>query len=102
MDLELKYERSGSNEVMIGFSDADWAGDMDSRCSRTGNLFVMSGGAVSWLSWKQSLIAISATEAEYVALASATQEAVWLGRLLSNISLKPKHQSLLMRTTKVL
>uniref|UniRef100_A0A1X7SLL6 Reverse transcriptase Ty1/copia-type domain-containing protein n=1 Tax=Amphimedon queenslandica TaxID=400682 RepID=A0A1X7SLL6_AMPQE len=90
MDVGLKYERFGSNEVLIGFSDADLPGDTDSRRSTTGNLFVMSGEAVSWLNRKQSLVALSTTEAEYVALASATQEAVCLGRLLSNISMKPK------------
>ena len=45
----------------------------------------MSGGAISWLSQKLSVVALSTTEAEYVALCGATQEAIWLRRLLSNI-----------------
>ena len=38
----------------------------------------MSGGAISWLSHKQSTVALSTAEAEYIALGSATQEAIWL------------------------
>ena len=51
INLGLKYDRSDDSSL-IGFSDADWAGDMDNRHSTTGNLFVMSGGAISWLSRK--------------------------------------------------
>ena len=81
INLGIKYERSADNHL-VGFSDADWAGDMDDRHSTTGNLFVMSGAAINWISKKQPVVALSTTEAEYVALSSATQEAVWLGRLL--------------------
>ena len=88
INLGLKYERSDDSSL-IGFSDADWAGDMDNRHSTTGNLFVMSGGAISWLSRKQTVVALSTTEAEYVALSTATQEAVWLRRLLSDIKITP-------------
>ena len=84
----MKYERSDDSSL-IGFSDADWAGDMDNRHSTTGNLFDMSGGAISWLSRKQTVVALSTTEVEYVALSTATQEAVWLRRLLSDIKITP-------------
>ena len=57
---------------------------MDNRRSTTGNVFVMSGGAISWLSQKQSTVALSTAEAEYIALSSASQEAVWLQRLLAD------------------
>ena len=70
---------------MIGFSDADWAGDQDDRHSTTGNLFLMAGGPVSWLSKKQAIVALSTSEAEYIALSVATQEAVWLRRLLVDL-----------------
>ena len=46
---------------------------------------VMSGGAVSWLSHKQATVALSTTEAEYMPLGSAVQEAMWLCQLLSNL-----------------
>ena len=81
IDIGLRYQKC-DNGTLIGFSDADWAGD---RHSTTGNLLVISGGAISWLSRKQSVVALSTTETEYAALCGATQEAVWLRRLLSNI-----------------
>ena len=72
VDLALKYQKQ-EDESLIGYSDADWAGDCDDRHSTTGNVFLMAGGAVSWLSKKQAIVALSTSEAEYVALSSATQ-----------------------------
>jgi KUP system potassium uptake protein len=71
---------------LVGYSDADWAGDVDDRHSTTGNLFLMAGGPVSWLSKKQPVVALSTSEAEYVALSMATQKAVWLRRFLSGLA----------------
>ena len=90
INLGLKFEKTAGNSIIIGFSDADWAGDLDNRHSTSGNLFVMSGGAISWLSKKQPVVALSTTEAEYVALGAAMQEVVWLRRLLSDIKASPK------------
>ena len=89
IDLCIKYERSADN-CLVGFSDADWAGDLTDRHSTTGNLFMMSGAAIDWISKKQPVVALSTTEAEYVALSAATQEAVWLSRLLTDIKAPPK------------
>lgn len=49
---------------------------MDDRFSTSGNVFSLAGGAVSWLSKKEATVALSTTEAEYVAPSTATQEAV--------------------------
>ena len=76
IELKLQYRPDGEN--LLGYSDADWANDMDDRHSTTGNVFTMSGGAISWLSQKQTTVALSTAEAEYVALGSATQEAIWV------------------------
>ena len=64
------------NGTLIGYADADWAGDLDDRRSTSGNLFLLAKGTVSWLSKKQATVALSTTEAEYVALSVATQEAI--------------------------
>ena len=82
-DVSLKYMQSESAEL-IGYSDADYAGDLDDRHSTSGNVFLMCSGAVSWLSKKQSVVTLSTAEAEYVALSTATQEAVWLRKLLES------------------
>ena len=73
----------------VGYSDADWGGDLDDRKSTSGYVFQISGGAVSWSSKKQTCVALSTAEAEYVALASATQEAMWMRRLSAELSGKP-------------
>ena len=94
MDLKLKYERSDDSQL-IGYSDADYAGDPDDRHSTTGNVFLMSSGPISWLSKKQGIVTLSTAEAEYVALTMATQEAVWIRRLLSDLKVPHDHPTVL-------
>ena len=84
LDLALEYQKS-SGGSLVGYADSDWGGDRDDRHSTTGNIFMLSNGPVSWLSKKQSTVALSTTEAEYMALSSATQEAIWIQRLLEDL-----------------
>ena len=70
-----------------GFVDVDWAGDLDQRRSTSGYVFNLFGGAVSWMSKKQSVVALSTTEAKYMAATHASKEAVWLQRLCSSMGL---------------
>ena len=60
-----------------------WAGDIDNRKSTSGYVFQIGGAPVSWKSSKQSCVALSTAEAEYLALSTAAQEAIWLRHLLS-------------------
>ena len=82
--MALKDQKTADGKL-IGYSDADYADDVDDRHSTTGNIFLMSGGPISWLSKKQAIVTLSTSEAEYVALSLAVQEAVWLRRLLKHI-----------------
>jgi len=93
VDLALKYQK-WDKRMLIGYSDADWRGDADDRHSTTGNLFMMAEGAISWVSKKQAVVALST--AEYIALSFATQEAVWLRRLLSDFGAAPTKPTVLM------
>ena len=77
---------SNDSSLCVGYSDADWAGDCSDRRSMSGYIFTMDACAVSWRSKKQSCVALSTAEAEYMALASATQEAVWLSKLNSDLN----------------
>jgi len=81
--------RLGLDRILdiYGFVDADWAGDLDQRRSTSGYVFNLFGGAVSWMSKKQSVVALSTTEAEYMAKTHASKEAVWLQRLCSSMGL---------------
>jgi histone deacetylase 1/2 len=83
--LRLQYQETDVN--VEGYSDADWASDSDDRRSTSGNVFVMSGGAISWTSKKQPTVAISTSESEYIALCFATQEAVWLRQLMKDLQM---------------
>ena len=82
-DLGLEY-RKGSATV-VGFGDADYGGDLDTRRSTTGFVFLMADGAVSWSSRRQRTVAVSTAEAEYQAAAAATKEGLWLKQLMQDL-----------------
>ncbi|XP_062541084.1 uncharacterized protein LOC134209119 [Armigeres subalbatus] len=63
---------------LTGYSDADWAGDLKTRKSTTGVVYMYAEGAISWTSRLQDFVTLSSMESEYVALSEASQEAVWL------------------------
>ena len=85
----------GGSEVLIrGFVDSDYAGDLDKNKSTTGYVFTIAGGAVSWVSKLQSVVATSTTEAEYVAATQASKEAIWLKMLLEELGHKQEYVTL--------
>ncbi len=73
----------GGGTALQGYSDADWGGDRVKRKSTTGYVFTLNGGAVSWSSKLQPTVAASTMEAEYMAAAAATREALWLRNVVS-------------------
>lgn len=75
-----------SNSELIGYSDSDFAGDLDTRKSNTGYIFLMNGGPVTWASRKQNTVALSTTESEYMAASDAAKEILWLKQFLSDIN----------------
>jgi len=80
----LTYKRSGHLEV-IGYTDSDFAGCIDTRKSIFGYVYLLAGGAISWKSAKQSVIAASTMEAEFVACFEATIQANWLRNFISGL-----------------
>jgi hypothetical protein len=86
-DWGLFYpKRNGGKAKLMGFSDSDLAGDQDDRKSTSGVLFFLGDSPISWQSTKQKVVALSSCEAEYIAAATAACQAVWLARLLAEIS----------------
>ena len=73
-NYSLKYY--GGSSEHIGVSDADWAQDRDDRKSYTGYAFIVNGAPVSWNSHKQSTVALSTLQAEYMALSDASRECI--------------------------
>lgn len=84
IEMGITYKRDNS-DGLHGYCDADWAGDVDDRRSVTGYVFLLQGGAITWNSKKQATVALSTTEAEYMAMSAATQEAIWLSNLHNDI-----------------
>jgi hypothetical protein len=73
---------------VVGYVDADYAGDLDDRRSTTGYVFTLAGGPICWKSMIQSTVAMSTTEAEYVAVAEAAKEALWLTGLVKELGIQ--------------
>ena len=79
--------RYGSGKpVLEGFTDFDMSGDVDSRRSTSGNVMTYAGGAVSWKSRLQKLVALLTTEAEYMAAMEARKELIWMRDFLSELA----------------
>ena len=70
-----------------GFVDVYWVVDLDQRISTSGYVFSLFGGAVSWMSKRQSIVALSTTEVEYIAATHERKESFWLQRLFSSMGL---------------
>lgn len=92
LDYALTYGLSTTG--LVSYSDVDW-GSQSHRHSISGYAFLIDGGAISWSSKKQPIIALSTTEAEYIALTHAGRELVWLRQLLSEIARPLHHPSTL-------
>jgi hypothetical protein len=70
---------------LVGYTDADWGANDLNRRSISGYCFKLGLGVVSWSSKKQTSVALSSTEAEYMALTQASKEAIWIRRLLAEL-----------------
>ena len=79
--LMLTYRRSDSLQVE-GYSHSDFAGDIDDRKSTSGYAFTLAGGAISWKSSKQTVIASSTIYAEFVACYEASGRVKWLKKFI--------------------
>lgn len=87
IDYGLLYKR-GENCNLVGYCDADYAGDHDTRRSTTGYVFKLGSGTISWCSKRQPTVSLSTTEAEYRAAATAAQESTWLILLMKDLHQK--------------
>ncbi|KAJ4724427.1 Retrovirus-related Pol polyprotein from transposon TNT 1-94 [Melia azedarach] len=85
-DVGLIY-RGDTQCLVTGFSDSDYAGDVDSRRSMTGYVFTLGSSVVSWKATLQPTVTLSTTEAEYMALTEAAKEGIWLKGLVSDLGL---------------
>jgi hypothetical protein len=86
----LTYD-GGAGQGLSATTDSDWAADVNDRRSQTGFFLRLAGGPISWTSRAQKTIALSSTEAEYMALSDCSRQVVWVHTLLGELgySLKP-------------
>ena len=79
----------GTNKPMlVGCTDANMVGDVDSKKSTSGYLIHFSRGEVSWQSKLQKCVALSTTEAEYIVITEANKELLWMKKFLQKLSLQ--------------
>lgn len=83
-ELGLVYSSNGECNIE-GYVDSDWASDAEDRRSQTGYLFKIAGGVIHWRSTKQKAVALSSTEAEFIAASECARDAIWLRRMINKI-----------------
>ncbi|XP_055623127.1 uncharacterized protein LOC129766578 [Toxorhynchites rutilus septentrionalis] len=71
-------------QTLEAYADADWAGNVKDRKSNSGYLFRLGGGTIAWCARKQTCVALSSIEAEYISLAECCQELIWFRKLLQD------------------
>ncbi|THH19984.1 hypothetical protein EUX98_g8666 [Antrodiella citrinella] len=84
-----------SDVTLSGYSDADWGQDLTNRRSISGYFFMIGRSPISWSSKKQSTVALSSMEAEYLALSHATKESIWLRSLLRELGFPQANPSII-------
>ena len=84
-DYALVY--GPSNKGLIAYTDSDWAQDTIKRRSVTGYFFRLANGIISWQSHSQKTVALSSTEAEYMALSDCSCQAVWMKTVFSELGM---------------
>jgi hypothetical protein len=94
VQFKIHYS-SGGTPLLVGFTDSDWAGDLDDRNSTLGYVFILGSGPVTWACKKQQAIALSSTEAEYRAVVNASQESMCLRQILSEFGFQHHHPTIL-------
>ena len=96
INLGIFYRKQESNPELMAFTDSDYAGDLDDRRSTSGFVFKLGAGAISRASKKQPIVALSTTEAEYIAAALCACQCVWLRRVLEKIEVEAKTATTIM------
>jgi hypothetical protein len=84
VDLGIVFGNSGSQDL-IGYSDSDYAMDKQDRVSILGNVFLLGGGPISWMSRKQKSVATSTMDAEYMAMCACAKQSQWLALVLRDM-----------------
>ncbi|CDO78191.1 hypothetical protein BN946_scf184635.g1 [Trametes cinnabarina] len=94
LDYGITYRRKGEQQPrayydhfrLEGYSDADWGANPVDRMSISGYAFLIGSGVIAWSSKKQAVVALSSTEAEYMAISYAARQAIWMRSMLAELT----------------
>jgi hypothetical protein len=88
IEYDITFVRQKSDLSVVGYVDANYAGDLDDQRSTIGYVFTLVGGPTCWRSMIQFTVVMSMTEAEYMAAAEAVKEALWLTGLVKELGIQ--------------
>ncbi|XP_071694320.1 secreted RxLR effector protein 161-like [Rutidosis leptorrhynchoides] len=88
-DMFLIYGGVEEDLTVKCYTDASFQTDRDDSRSQSGYVFILNGGAITWKSSKQKVVAQSTTEAEYIAASEAAQEAAWMKKFIADLGVMP-------------
>ena len=86
-NLGVYYSRN-SNENLVGYCDADWAGCADHRKITSGGCFFLGNNLISWLSKKQNSVSLSPAEEEYIAMRSCCSQLIWMKQMSADYGMR--------------
>jgi hypothetical protein len=93
--LGINYHRDALHpDKLWRWVDTDWAGDVETRCAHTGFVLMMNGEPISWKSRRQDSVALSTSEAEYMAASHCGQEIVYIRAVLRDFGLSQSQPTL--------
>jgi Reverse transcriptase (RNA-dependent DNA polymerase) len=101
LDHGILFSRPNSDEIDFlptGFCDASFDTDPDDSKSTSGWIYMLANGAISWASNKQSCVALSTMESEYMAMSEAAKEAIFFQNLLESLNLSKRDHPILLKT----
>jgi len=84
INLGIEYKFGENVNKLIGYSVADFAGNVNSRRLMSESAFMLNGGIIAWIAKRQKTVALSTCESEYIAACIATREIIWLRRLIKD------------------
>ena len=91
-----------TNDVLVKYSDADWARNVDDRKSTLGGYFYVDNNLVSWMSKKQNSISLSTVEAEYIVAGSCCTQLLWMQKLLHDYGICQEHLTIYYDNTSAI
>ena len=91
-----------TNDILVGYSNADWAENADDRKSTLGGCFYVGNNLVSWMSKKKNFISLSTTEVEYIAAGSCCTQLLWMQKLVHDYGIYQEHLTIYCDNTSAI